>query len=152
MTSTTLGTNIFYHPLQKYCHQKYIMTLNSIKIHVSSKPNPRVPFHKGFVSSKLKSCENSPCCDHNSNDPIRSQFCTCHHNSAVVTCAKSWPDGIIISQEKAAWIFTSFGWQAHQTIVEHILGRVKCSELKYKFHQFFMQTLMTIYLTLHHYH
>ena len=28
------------------------------------------------------------------NDPIRSQFCTCHDSWAVMTCAKLWPDWI----------------------------------------------------------
>ena len=30
----------------------------------------------------------------NNNDPIRSQFCTCHDSCAVMTCAKLWPDWI----------------------------------------------------------
>ena len=28
------------------------------------------------------------------NDPIRPQFCTCHDSSAVMACAKLWPDRI----------------------------------------------------------
>ena len=28
------------------------------------------------------------------NDPIRTQFCTCHNSLAVVTCANLWPDCI----------------------------------------------------------
>ena len=32
----------------------------------------------------------------NSNDQIRSQFCTCHDSWAVVACAKLWPDLIVI--------------------------------------------------------
>ena len=30
------------------------------------------------------------------NDPLSSQFCTCHNSSAVVTCAKLWADLNII--------------------------------------------------------
>ena len=33
-----------------------------------------------------------------------SQFCTCHDSSAVVTCAKFWPDGMINFHIKVTWI------------------------------------------------
>ena len=35
---------------------------------------------------------------------IRSRFCTCHDSSAVVTCAKSWPDWIIITHPSSKHI------------------------------------------------
>ena len=34
-------------------------------------------------------------------NPVGSQFCTCHYSSAVVTCAKLWPDLIIIFHVRA---------------------------------------------------
>ena len=37
-------------------------------------------------------------------DPIRSQFCTCHDSFAVMTCAKLWPDQMIIFHTKATLI------------------------------------------------
>ena len=32
------------------------------------------------------------CSNFDSDDPIRTQFCTCHDSSAFMTCAKLWPD------------------------------------------------------------
>ena len=49
-------------------------------------------FHKQFMSSLLKSCENPFCSNFDSNDPIRSQFCTRHDSLAVMACAKLLPD------------------------------------------------------------
>ena len=46
-------------------------------------------------------------CDIDSNDPVRSQICTCH-SSAVVTCAKLWPYMIIICHIKTTHIYTRF--------------------------------------------
>ena len=53
------------------------------------------PLHKRFMSSQFKSPKFS---SHNiySNDPIRSQLCTCHESRAVVACAKLWLDWNII--------------------------------------------------------
>ena len=39
------------------------------------------PFHKGFVSSKLKASEISPLCNYDHpNDQIRPQISTCYNN------------------------------------------------------------------------
>ena len=57
-----------------------------------------------------RACSNNDLCLHNwnihcqnyfysifySNNSFRSQFFTCHDSSAVMTCAKLWPDLIII--------------------------------------------------------
>ena len=43
-------------------------------------------------------------------------FCTCHNSSAVVTCAKLWSDWIIVFQLRPTWIFTGFGWWAHELV------------------------------------
>ena len=48
----------------------------------------------GTVSWK-QSCKNMNCSYVNNHNQIRSQFCTCHDSSAVMTCAKLWPDWII---------------------------------------------------------
>ena len=57
-------------------------------------------FHKGFMRSWLKS-ENTVCCNHNSDDQIRSEIiCSCHDSWAFMTCAKLWPDYIIIVHTK----------------------------------------------------
>ena len=58
----------------------------------------RYPFHWQFVSLQLKSRENYFNFNSNSNEPIRSQICTYHDTWAVMTCAKSWPDWMIIFQ------------------------------------------------------
>ena len=73
------------------------------------------PCHKVFISS---SCEKSFCPDFDSNDRISSQFCTCHDSWAVMTCAKLWPDSIIIFQVKATWVLTRFGLWAHVSFVQ----------------------------------
>ena len=39
------------------------------------------------------------------NDPIRSQFCTCHDSSAVVACPKLWTDWITRIRIRAKRIF-----------------------------------------------
>ena len=53
------------------------------------------PFHKQFKSSSSKSRKNTCCFYMKRGDLIRSQFCTCHDSSALVTCAKLGPDWII---------------------------------------------------------
>ena len=65
------------------------------------------PFNREFMSSSWKSCENSPCFCYDSNDPIRSQICTCDDSWSVVTCASLWSDcydRIIVVQVRVIWI------------------------------------------------
>ena len=45
---------------------------------------------------------------------IRSQICTCHDSRAVVTCAKLWPEQIIIVCGRATHILKRFGLWAHE--------------------------------------
>ena len=73
------------------------------------------PFHKGFMSSQLKSCKNSLHYNPDSDNPMSSQICTFHNSSAVVTCAKLWPDRIIIFSVKATWFLTRLGLWAHKS-------------------------------------
>ena len=62
--------------------------------------------------------------------PIRSHIYTCHDSWAVVACAHSWPDWIII----ATYIFRTFIFSAHKSFVKWIPARVEiyaclCSRL-----------------------
>ena len=41
------------------------------------------------------------CSDVSDNEPIISQFCTCHNSWAVVVCAKLWYDRIIVFTSRA---------------------------------------------------
>ena len=66
-------------------------------------------FHKGFMNSQLKSCENFVGSNVVSYNLIMSQFCTCHDSWAVMTCAEFWHDWIIIFNVRATCIFTRFG-------------------------------------------
>ena len=62
---------------------------------------------KGFMSSKSKPCKKNMCCHHvNNNNPLRSQFCTCHDSSAVVACAKLWADWIMKIKIKSQKVFS----------------------------------------------
>ena len=56
------------------------------------------------------------------NDPIRTQFCTCHNSLAVVTCANLWPDWIITIEIKAETISTIFQLWFHKVFVKWVLG------------------------------
>ena len=49
-----------------------------------------------------------------SNDPIRSQFCTYHDSSAVMACAKLWLDWIIMFHARTTCIFARFGLWPHK--------------------------------------
>ena len=51
-------------------------------------------------SSSMKSYKNSVYSNCGFVGPIRSQFFTCHDSSAVMTCAKLWPDLTIKFQMK----------------------------------------------------
>ena len=57
---------------------------------------PRDLFHKWVMSSSLKFHKKSSYSKFYYNDPIRSQFCTCHDSWAVVACAKLWPYWILM--------------------------------------------------------
>ena len=84
--------NVKYHKaeyIQQTCpHSSCMWVWNS-----SNKPGT---FYKGLMSSLLKSCQHSFCSNIDIITPIRSEFCTYHDSSSVVTCAKFWPDWIII--------------------------------------------------------
>ena len=47
----------------------------------------------------------------NNDDQIRSRFCTCHDSSAVVTCAKLWPDLVNRIMIKAKANFSRFNYE-----------------------------------------
>ena len=60
------------------------------------------------------------CCDFESDDSIRSEFCTCHDSWAVMACAKFWPDLIVIFHITATHMLTRFGVWAHLLCVRWI--------------------------------
>ena len=60
----------------------------------------------------MKSCENCICFNYNLKDQVRPHFSTCHDSTAVVTCAKLWPDLVIIYHISVTCHFTRFGWWA----------------------------------------
>ena len=51
-----------------------------------------------FSSSSFKSCQNYICCNYDFYNSISSQIGTYHDSSAVMTCAKLWPDWVITCQ------------------------------------------------------
>ena len=57
-----------------------------------------------------------------SDDQIRSQFCTCHDSSAVMACAKLWPDWDIIFHKTVTCIIKRFGLWAHKSFVKWVSG------------------------------
>ena len=75
-------------------------------------------FHKGFMSSLMKSCENSVCANFYYNYPIRSQFCLWHNSCAVGTCANLWHDWISILYVKKMHIFYKIWIMISSTICE----------------------------------
>ena len=74
-------------------------------------------FHWWLKSSE--SLLNSVCSYIHSNNPIRSLFCTCHDSWAVMTCAKLWPDlMIILCNNNTTLFFTKFVFWAHKPHVK----------------------------------
>ena len=70
------------------------------------------PFCTWIMSSLLKYYGNSIRSNFDSDDPTRSQFCTCHNSWAAVACVELWP-GQIIFYIRAIFVFTRFGLWAH---------------------------------------
>ena len=79
-------------------------------------------FHNGLMSTWLKPCENYFCLNFHFNYSIQSQICTCHGSSAVVACAKLWPDLIIIRHSWTRCIFTKFGLWVLNFLVKWVPG------------------------------
>ena len=85
-------------------------------------------FCKQFKSSKLKPHSCSFCSNCNSNDSIRSQFCTCHDSSHVLTCARMWTNRIIVLSIiliRATHIFTRFRYLAHKLVLKRVPGLIE---------------------------
>ena len=70
----------------------------------------------------------------NCNVPIWSQFCTCHDSSAVMTCAKLWPDWIIFKAKATFIFFYKIGIMSSQTLCETCPWprRCKCVGCRYR--------------------
>ena len=81
------------------CHQRPLH-------HVSMEPILQT-VHEDMIEN----CENSYCSNSNNNYQIRSQCCTCHNCSAVVTCAKLLADLIVIFQARSTFLW--FFMQKH---------------------------------------
>ena len=79
-----------------------------------------VPSHIGSMRSSFKSRENSVSSYFDSNDPITSQFCTCHDSLAVMACAKMWHDCIIIIFLHKYYIYFNFLWWVHRPFVKWV--------------------------------
>ena len=71
--------------------------------------------HKELMSLWPKSCGTTCSFYVWNSDLIRSQFCTCHDNRAVVACAKLWPDWVI-------WIkfITKFSQDFNDELTDHL--------------------------------
>ena len=95
---------------------------NPIITHYVCLPADGVVWCPGTFSQRnyeliTESAENSFCSNSYFNDSIRSQFCTCHDSSAVMACAKLWPDWTIIILESPVWyIFFKISIISSQTI------------------------------------
>ena len=62
--------------------------------------------------------KNSCCSYLKNSEPIMSQFCTCHDSSAVMVCAKLWPDWTSRITIRIKRIFTRFQWWAREVLVK----------------------------------
>ena len=97
----------------KICISDWPLTSASI-IHNQSEWPPSEPItHSAHLTHDLWAHDWNLVSSHfvlniDSDDPIRSQFCTCHDSSAVMTCAKLWPDVIIIFHVKSMCTVTRF--------------------------------------------
>ena len=80
------------------------------------------PFHKWFMHSWLQLPQDSFSSNSYFDNSIRFQFCTCHDSSAVMACAKLWPDLIIKFHKRARQIFTRYGLWAHKPLVKRVPG------------------------------
>ena len=87
-----------------------------------SNMHPRNSFHKVFMSSWSKSHKDKCCFYLKNNHLIRSQFCTCHDSSAVMTCANVWPDWIIRITITVKIFFRRFRIWTHVLFVRWVLG------------------------------
>ena len=92
---------------------------------------PGIHFTKGSWSHNWNLVKNTIICekylDYDYSDPMRSQICICHDSSAVMACAKSWDDWILIFQVTVTSFFLSkFGLWAHELFVKLMPGIGKC--------------------------
>ena len=107
---------IFIFLKRKYKQQE-LVSIRSSSSHLWS----WYSFHNEFMGSESKSCNNK-CFYVKNNVHIRSWFCTCHNSSAVVTCAKLWPDCIIRIKIRTKITCKSFQLWAHNLFVKWSLG------------------------------
>ena len=80
------------------------------------------PFHQWFMSSQFKSRKNSFGFYFEYKDLIRSHFCTCHDSSAVMTCAKLWPDCITVLHERTWFLLWDLVYELQKPLVRWFPG------------------------------
>ena len=104
------------------CRQIY-----SLGCHSRHQPSPGQQFESlgpiSLRSSQIKSRITSLRFKCNNNYPIRSQICICHDSWAVVTCAKLWPDWIIIVKVRSISIFTIYGLCVDKPFVKSVIDQ-----------------------------
>ena len=111
-------------------------------------PGRNAPRHPGF--------QQPDCVSSADTCPNRSQLCTCHDSSVVVTCAKLLPDLIIICQKRSTWTLTRFvlygaitlSWNGPQAAIFEQSYATNCSALVvYMLHVLLKQYPLTMSLT-----
>ena len=90
------------------------------------------PFHKEFMGLLFKSYKKTCCSYIKHNNENRSQLCTCHDSSAVVTWANLWPGLIFRIKPRVKRTFTRFELWAQKIYVKWVsdhwssCGQVQC--------------------------
>ena len=74
------------------------------------------PVSQAVYELKLQTSEISFSYNFDSTDFIRSQVCTCLDSSAVMACAKFWPDLFIVFHGKVRWILLRFEYMRSWTL------------------------------------
>ena len=82
-----------------------------------------------------------------SDDPVRSQICTCHDSWAVVTCAKLWSDHMIIFRARAIRNFCEIWIMSSKTVCKMDTRFGKAKIRPFLAH---MQTLTTNHTSYHY--
>ena len=78
------------------------------------------PFHKRVYKLIMQNLQKYIIFYIKRNDQMRSQFCTCHYNWVVMTCANLCSEWIIIFQARPTSIFTNFCLWDHKPFVKRI--------------------------------
>ena len=110
-----------------------------LKDHPEAGEETKIHFTKALWDFTSNLFKKICCSDIKTNDPITTQFCTCHDSSAVMTCAKLWYDLVIIVKVRVKFIFTKFQMWVHKTLC--IMGPLS----KWRIHKMNMSSLNIIH-------